>query len=391
MKKDAVKKIAVLGSTGSIGTSALRVIQKHFKAFRVVALAARGGRVERLEAQVRAFRPKIVSVFDSTRAQVLRRRLEGLPLRVLSGEEGLRAAVLESGADFVLSAIVGAAGLSPTLAALEAGLTVGVANKEPLVMAGDLLTKAARRSGAVILPVDSEHSAVFQCLRAGTFHGNGEVHRIWLTASGGPFRRWSREKIRRAGVKEALRHPTWRMGPKITVDSATLMNKGLEVLEAHHLFQMPFEKIEVVIHPQSIVHSLVEFVDGSLLAHLGVTDMRIPIQYAFSYPRRLETPVQRLDLYRLSGLNFEKPDRKNFPALGLAYTAGRMGGTAPAVLNAANEEAVSGFLRGRLSFWRIPWLVEKVLARHRRRPADSLGEVLEADAWARKVALELVP
>jgi 1-deoxy-D-xylulose-5-phosphate reductoisomerase len=284
----------------------------------------------------------------------------------------------------VLSAIVGAAGLKPTLTALQMGKDLALANKETMVMAGEVVTKAARKSGSRILPVDSEHCAIFQCL-AGSPPAR-EIHKILLTASGGPFRNLDRKHFPKITLKQALNHPTWRMGPKITIDSATLMNKGLEVIEAHYLFGVPFKKIGIVIHPESIVHSMVEYIDGSILAQLGTTDMQIPIQYALTYPRRANSPVGRLDLVKTGTLHFEEPDRRKFPCLDLAYEAGRKGRTYPTVLNAANEVAVRRFLEGDIKFVEIPKIIGKVLAKHRPLTNGNLDGILWADRWAREQA-----
>ncbi len=377
------KKIAILGSTGSIGVSALDVAKKLGPSVRVTALAA-GRNVERLARQIKAFRPRVASVSDEALLPELRRKVGRGPTRLVAGDEGLLEVAVGSGADMVLSAIVGAAGLRPTYAAVEKGLDIALANKETLVCAGELMTNAAKRSGSRILPVDSEHCAVHQCLEG---HGRPEeVHRVILTASGGPFRERPLATFRKITLSEALRHPTWSMGKKITIDSATMMNKGLEVIEAHFLFKTPYPKIDVVVHPESVVHSMVEFVDGSVLAQLGVTDMRLPIQYAVTWPKRVTTPAPRLDLTKTQGLHFHRPDKRKFPCLDLAYEAGLTGGTAPAVLNAANEVAVAAFLGGRIDFVGIPRAIEKVLARHRTTRGGGLASVLEADRWARAQA-----
>jgi 1-deoxy-D-xylulose-5-phosphate reductoisomerase len=378
------KKLAILGSTGSIGVSALDVVRKLGPSVQVTALAA-GRNVKRLAEQVRAFRPRVAALYDTTLLPELKRLTKGVGTRLVGGDEGLVEAAAGSGADMVLSAIVGAAGLKPTYAAVLQGLDIALANKETLVMAGETMTKAAERSGSRVLPVDSEHCAVHQCLEG--HRRSEEIHRIILTASGGPFRQRPQGSFSRITVGEALRHPTWSMGPKITIDSATLMNKGLEVIEAHFLFDAPYDKIGVVVHPESVVHSMVEFVDGSILAQLGTTDMKLPIQYAITWPKRSASPSPRLDLTRLSGLHFHPPDLKKFPCLELAYEAGRKGGTAPAVLNAANEVAVALFLEGKIKFVGIPRLIEKVLSKHRVVKQGGLTAILAADRWARAQAL----
>jgi len=378
-----VRKVALLGSTGSIGVAALDVLGRLRDRFRVVALAAGGGRLDALARQAREVDPDLVAVPREDDAARLRELLAGRPVEVVAGQEGLVRAAAGSGADVVVAAIVGAAGLVPTLAAVRAGLTVALANKEALVAAGAVMTRAARESGATLLPVDSEHNAIHQCLRAGRAE---EVRRIVLTASGGPFRGRTAEELAAVTPEEALRHPTWEMGPKITVDSATLMNKGLEVIEAHWLFGLPPASIDVVIHPRSVIHSLVEFRDGSIVAQLGTPDMRHPIQYALTYPERLDAPVQRLDLLAASPLEFEPPDPGTFRCLALAYRALEAGGDVPARLNAANEVAVEAFLSGRIPFDRIPAVLERVLEARPPGPADTLEAVLAADREAREAA-----
>ncbi len=372
-----MKNVVILGSTGSIGKSALDVISRNPDRFRVVGLTAHRN-VELLARQIAEFRPEVVAVSDSIPPEMLLAKPE---TKVLRGEEGVREVAAWKGADFVLSAIVGSAGLLPTLDAVEAGTTVGLANKETLVAAGDLVMKAAEKSGARILPVDSEHSAVFQCLEG---QDRKVLRRIFLTASGGPFVGKSRDELRSVTPEEALNHPSWSMGRKITVDSATLMNKGLEVIEAHHLFGMKPEGIEVLVHPQSIVHSMVEFADGSCIAQLSVPDMRGAIAYALSYPERLEGVIERLELPALGKLTFERPDVERFPCLTYAYEALATGGTMPAVLNAANEVAVEGFLSRRIGFSDIPVIIKNTMNEHRREDLDGIEVVLKADSWARR-------
>ena len=375
-----MKALAILGSTGSIGTSTLDIVEGLPEQFRVAALAA-GSNLDRLEAQVRRYRPALVAVAREAGGRELARRLGAGGTEVCWGPEGLRRAAAESGADMVVSAIVGAAGLAPTAAAVQAGKDVALANKESLVMAGELVTREARARGVRILPVDSEHSAIFQCLG-----GNGarQVRRLVLTASGGPFRGRPRGTFATITPEEAMRHPTCSMGKKITIDSATLMNKGLEVIEAHWLFGLPVAQVDVIIHPQSIVHSLVEFVDGSLLAQLGVPDMRVPIQYALTHPERCENAVPRLALDQMAGLTFEAVDREKFPCLDLAYAAASAGGSAPAVLNAANEVAVQQFLNHRIGFDEISTVIHKALDAHPARPLGSIQDVLEVDREVRE-------
>jgi 1-deoxy-D-xylulose-5-phosphate reductoisomerase len=376
-----VKTVTVLGATGSIGRRTLELIAAFPDQFRVGGLAARGSDVALVAEQVRAHRPAAVALLDRAAVDRLARELPAPRPELLGGPEGLASLAAEVPADVVLSALVGAAGLVPTLAAIRAGRMIALANKEPLVMAGALMTRAARDHGVRLLPVDSEHSALFQCLASAAPR---EVRRLVLTASGGPFRGWARPALGSVTVEQALRHPTWRMGAKITIDSATLMNKGLEVVEAHWLFGVPFEQIDVVVHPQSIVHSMVEFVDRSVLAQLGMPDMGIPILYALAYPARLPCPAPALDLVGLGTLTFEAPDEAAFPCLALARQAGRAAGAAPLVLNAANEVAVAGFLAGRCGFMEIPRLIGDALDTHAGAKADDLGACLELDGAVRR-------
>ncbi len=377
------KRVAIVGATGSIGRQALDIVRHNPGALQAVALAG-GRRVEPMLAQVT---PSVVHVVmdDEASARELEDRLVAAGRRdveVTAGPEALVQLVTRPDVDLVVMAMVGARALLPTLAALEAGKDVALATKEVLVAGGALVMATARRSGARLLPVDSEHSAIFQCLQG---EAPRAVARLILTASGGPFRDTPVEELARVTPDQALRHPTWRMGAKVTIDSATLMNKGLEVMEAHWLFDTPLDCIDVVVHPQSIVHSCVELVDGSILAHLGPTDMRIPIQYALMFPERAPSPVRRLSLADVGNLSFSAPDRKRFPALDLAYAAARTGGTMPAVLNAANEVAVELFLQGRIGFTDIPRLVESVMAEHEPQEAE-LAAILDADTWARRAA-----
>jgi 1-deoxy-D-xylulose-5-phosphate reductoisomerase len=383
------KKIAILGSTGSIGRSTLQVVEKLSPAFEVVGLTAHQNYRE-LARQIKRFRPQMAAIMDENFFAPLKKLVPRGPTQLLAGAEGVVAVAGESGAPLVLSAIVGAAGLKPTLTAVQKGKDIALANKETLVMAGEVVARAARKSGSKILPVDSEHCAVFQCLAAGGGSDIREIHKILLTASGGPFRTLERKHFSKITLEQALNHPTWRMGPKITIDSATLMNKGLEVIEAHYLFGAPYEKIDIVIHPESIIHSMVEYIDGSVLAQLGTTDMQIPIQYALTYPARAKAPVKRLDLAGIGQLHFEAPDREKFPCVDLAYAAGKKGGTTPAVLNAANEVAVALFLKGKISFIQIPKIIAKVLGKHRPLTNANLDGILNADRWAREEALSLV-
>jgi 1-deoxy-D-xylulose-5-phosphate reductoisomerase len=386
-----MKAISILGSTGSIGTNALRVTAGFPGAFRVIGLA--GGRnAERLAEQVIAARPKIVSCQDPETADQLQALLRhtGYPLvqtRLVCGPEGTVEVACHPETSLVVSAISGAAGLVPTYRALESGKRVALANKEALVMAGQLMMDKAREKGTEILPVDSEHNAIHQCLRGGR---RNEVRRLILTASGGPFRRTPQHELRTVTPEQALNHPTWNMGRKVTIDSATLMNKGLEVIEASWLFGVSPEEIDVAVHPQSVVHSLVEFIDGSVLAQLGPTDMRIAIQYALTYPERWPGPLPSLDIHRLSRLEFHPPDRDKFPCLELAYQALRQAGTSPTALNAANEVAVQAFLSGEISFGEIPGIIRAVLEAHLPREVRSLDTILDADRLARLEARRLV-
>ena len=376
-----MKRLCILGSTGSIGTSTLDLISSFPDRFSVSTLAA-GRNVDLLERQVREHAPSCVAVADEAVAAELRRRFDS-PLRVVTGRDGLIQVATADDVDLVVSALVGAVGLGPTHAAVKSGRDVALANKETLVVAGEHIMSAAASSGSHILPVDSEHNALHQCLRGERLD---EVRRLWLTASGGPFRSHSRGQLERVTPEQALRHPTWNMGPKITVDSATLMNKGLEVIEARWLFDVGAERIRVVVHPQSIVHSMVELIDGSFKAQLGITDMRHPIQYALSWPDRWETPLPPFDPVEAGKLEFEAPDVERFPCLGLAFRALAAGGAAPAVLNAANEVAGQAFLDGRAGFMDIPAVIATALDRHAADPAASIEELVEADARARRTA-----
>jgi 1-deoxy-D-xylulose-5-phosphate reductoisomerase len=377
-----MKSISILGSTGSVGTSTLAVVDAFPDQLRVVALAA-GGNLDLLAQQIARYRPKLVSVRNAADVEPLRARLGDAKPDIVSGAEG--ACAVATSADAVIAAIVGAAGIPPVYAALCAGKRVCIANKEVLVAAGDVMTRAAREHGGEILPVDSEHNAVHQALRCG---GHAEVERIILTASGGPFLRRDPATFGDITIADALAHPTWRMGNKISIDSATMMNKGLEVIEAHHLFDTPAERIDIVIHPQSIVHSMVEYVDGSIMAQLSTTDMKFPIQYALLYPDRVAAPFARLDLARIRSLEFLPVDGERFPAVALAYGALRAGGSMPAVLNAANEIAVQRFLDGELPFTGIVEIVERVLERHSGsvQAIHSVEEALSWDGWARNEA-----
>ena len=380
-----MKGISILGSTGSIGCNTLKVIE-HLNEFRVVALGA-GRNMQKFAEQVSKFEPELVSCDDEASAIALEKELHKLKSKVPEiqlNSKGLTAVATHADAEIVVSATVGAVGFVPTLAAIEAGKRIALANKETLVMAGELMTAAAAKSGAEILPVDSEHNAIHQCLRG---ERKSEVKRLVLTASGGPFRSKSKQGIDAATRAEALNHPNWKMGDKITIDSATLMNKGLEVIEAKWLFGFGADRISVVVHPQSVVHSMVEMVDGSVIAQMGVTDMKHAIQYALTYPERKQNCVEPLDIGKLSQLTFEEPDLERFPCLGLAYKALSCGGTMPTALNAANEIAVQAFLDGKLGLGQIAVLNEAVMNEHDPQPASTLENVLAADEWARSRAI----
>jgi 1-deoxy-D-xylulose-5-phosphate reductoisomerase len=379
--------IVILGSTGSIGTQALDVISRMPDRFRVVGLAA-GSNVGLLAEQINKFRPKVASLASKEAASRLRNMaIPGTMILDSDSHQGLKAMVERDDVQLVLNAIVGAAGILPTLAAIEAGKDVALANKETLVAAGNVVMAAIQKHEVQLLPVDSEHCAIFQCLQS----VNGRyLHRVILTASGGPFRQSTKTELERATIKEALAHPTWEMGGKITIDSATLMNKGLEVIEAHWLFDVSADAIDVIVHPQSIIHSLVELDDGSVLAQLGVADMRLPIQYALTYPERLPTPVPTLSLTDVGNLEFEPPDTDRFPCLQLAYDALRAGGTFPAVLNAANEVAVAAFLEGRIGFMDIPRLVNDALEQHSSVAQPDIEDILKVDAAIRKQLMNLL-
>jgi len=379
------KRLVILGSTGSIGTSTLDVVSSRPEAFQVAGLAA-GRNLELLIEQAERFHPEVVGVGDEDLAREARSRL-GRGTRVLHGPEGLEAIGRHEDVDTVVCGLVGAVGLRPTWAAIDAGRNVALANKEALVVGGAHLTARAKETGATILPVDSEHNAVHQCLRGEHMH---EVRGLWLTASGGPFRARATHTLAEASPEEALRHPTWTMGRKITIDSATLMNKGLEVIEAHWLFGLEADRIHVVIHPQSVVHSMVELVDGSFKAQLGVTDMRQPIQYALTWPERWPSALPRFDPVAASPLEFEHPDPDRFPCLGLAYRALRSGGAAAAVVNAANEVAVQAFLDGSARFTDIARVIETALERHGGDPAHGLDDLVAADRRARETTARVL-
>jgi len=373
-----MKRIAILGSTGSIGESTLKVIEQFPDRFRVVALSTHSN-TGKLSRQMAKFRPECVCVADESSARKMKPSLTG-KIKFFTGEGGLAELCREKCIDKIVVAISGSSALVPLLKAIECHKEIALANKEALVMAGSIIMQQAKKHNVKILPIDSEQSAIWQCLGG---QDDKKLRTLYLTASGGPFREYSVRQLEKISVEEALRHPRWKMGKKISIDSATLMNKGLEVLEAMHLFSVSHNKIKVVIHPESIIHSMVEFIDGVVLAQLSVTDMCIPIQYALSYPERLAARLAGVNFYKIGGLHFQKPDMKRFPCLGLAYRAARDSGSMPCVLNAANEEAVARFLRGKLAFTDIPRVIEKVLSRHRNSAHPDLNRILEADTWAR--------
>ncbi|MGP8200615.1 MAG: 1-deoxy-D-xylulose-5-phosphate reductoisomerase [Limisphaerales bacterium] len=378
-----MKNVVLLGSTGSIGTSTVKVAEDLPDQIRLLGLAA-GNNGELLLKQTLRHRPEAISISDPAKAQELQGTL-GVSTRVFSGAEGLLKLATLPGADIVLIAIVGTAGLQPALAAIRAGKDIAVASKEILVMAGEIVMREAQKNGVRILAVDSEHSAIFQCLDG---KPTESVRALWLTASGGPFRTLPKEQFGAITVEQALKHPSWVMGRKITIDSATLFNKGLEMIEARWLFNIQMERVRVVVHPQSIVHSMVEFVDGSILAQISTPDMCLPIQYALTYPARVRSDRVQTDLARLGQLTFEEPDVERFPALALARRAGEAGGTLPAVFNAANESAVSAFLDRRIKFPRISQIVARVMDHHAVVNHPDLNQILAADAWARQEALK---
>ena len=379
------RQIALLGSTGSIGTQALDVVRDNTDRFEIYALVARQN-VDLLAQQAREFRPEVVVIADEQYYAPLKEALADLPMKVWAGADAIADVVQMAPVDVVLTAMVGYAGLRPTLAALEAGKAVALANKETLVVAGELVTATARRTGAPILPVDSEHSAIFQCLVG---QDANAVEKVILTASGGPFRTTPREALADVTPAEALRHPNWSMGAKVTIDSASMMNKGFEMIEARWLFGLPPERIEVVVHPQSIVHSMVQFADGAVMAQLGTPDMHLPIAYALAYPRRLRSAAPRLDFAQLSTLTFEAPDRERFRNLDYAYEAARRGGNMPCILNAADEVAVAAFLSGKIGFLAMSDLIAETMARTTFIATPTYDDYVQTDAEARRIATEI--
>lgn len=387
--KYIVKAITLLGSTGSIGTQTLDIVEHHPDKFRIVGLAA-GNNVEMLAQQVRQFRPEIVAIGNEAKLPELKSALANLDYQptIVAGSQGTIEVAAYGDAESVVTGIVGCAGLLPTIAAIEAGKDIALANKETLIAGGPVVLPLVEKYGVKLLPADSEHSAIFQCLQGVPAGG---LRRIILTASGGAFRDLPIEKLASVKVADALKHPNWTMGQKITIDSATLMNKGLEVIEAHYLFGLDYDRIEIVIHPQSIIHSLIEVQDTSVLAQLGWPDMRLPLLYALSWPERIYTEWEKFDLVKAGDLTFREPDHHKYPCMQLAYTAGRMGGSMPAVLNAANEQAVALFLAEKISFLDIPKTIEQVCDKHRVdfTLTPSLDDILAADIWARQAVLEI--
>ena len=380
-----MKNIIILGSTGSIGVSALKVIKQHPEKYRVVALSA-ARNIGLLLRQIKEFKPVAVSVLDESLAERLKTKLgKGPAPDIFFGKNGYKQIATMEGTDTVISAMTGAAGLIPTFEAIQSGKNIALANKETMVMAGGLVMDEAKKRGVSILPVDSEHSAILQSLQG---HPREDLKRIILTASGGPFRNLSLDEMRKMTAAQALNHPNWDMGPKITIDSATLMNKGLEVIEAKWLFDLPLEKISVLVHPQSIIHSMAEYIDGSIIAQLGVPDMTIPISYALSYPHHLRNHLSPLDLLTAGDLQFQEPDMSRFRCLALALEAAKTGGTMPAVLNGSNEIAVDAFLKGQIGFLDIPALIEKTMRTHNISSVDNIAAVVEADGWARRETRE---
>ncbi|MFC1876572.1 1-deoxy-D-xylulose-5-phosphate reductoisomerase [Thermodesulfobacteriota bacterium] len=382
-----MKNLTILGSTGSIGTNTLKIVAQFPEHFTAKVLTA-GQNISKLAEQIKQFRPELVAVFDETGAADLERALpKGTGVKIVYGESGYQTAAAYETSDMVLTAIVGSAGLMPTIAAIEAGKDIALANKETLVMAGELVMQLARRNQVDIIPVDSEHSAIFQCLMG---QRASDLDVLLITASGGPFMNMPAQSFSGVSPEDALNHPNWQMGPKITIDSATLMNKGLEVIEAKHLFHVEMDRIRVVVHPQSIIHSMVSFQDGSILAQLGIPDMKGAIAFALSFPERLPLAQPLPDFARIGSFTFKEPDIRKFSCLGLAMKAGRTGGTLPTVLNAANEVAVHAFLERRLFFDKIPVVIEQTMAHHTNQPAPSLDDILIADQWARKAASRLI-
>lgn len=381
-----MKRVTILGATGSIGRNCLQVIKAYPNEFKVIGLSTHH-RVDLLYEQCLQFKPEMVCITGKDFPIAFFEKIEQLGIEIITGKQGLEELASRSDVDILVNGLVGSSGLLPTLAAIEQKVDIALANKEILVMAGEIITSLAEQNGVRILPIDSEHSAIFQCIQ-GEFQS--QINRLILTASGGPFQKYSVEQMEKVTLEQALKHPNWGMGNKITIDSATLMNKGLEVIEAHWLFRVPVSQIEVVIHPESIIHSMVEFIDGAIKAQLGIPDMKIAIQYALTYPDRKYIQSERLSFNLLNKLTFEPPDFKRFPACALAYESLRKGGTAPAVLNAADEEAIQYFIQQKIKFNQIPILIEKALYQHQPISNPNLDEILAADLWARNLVREAI-
>ncbi|MBU5677452.1 1-deoxy-D-xylulose-5-phosphate reductoisomerase [Alkaliphilus sp. MSJ-5] len=373
-----MKNISILGSTGSIGKQTLDVVKNHRERFKVVGLSALEN-IDEVEKQIYEFDPEIVAIFNQDKAEILSNRV-GRKIKIVSGIDGLIEVATLNSANIVVTSVVGSIGLIPTLEAIRCNKTIALANKETLVVAGELVMNEAQKYGVEIIPVDSEHSAIFQCLQGEDIKN---ISRIILTASGGSFRDWTKEEIEKASAEDALRHPTWNMGQKVTIDSATLMNKGLEVIEARWLFNLELDKIDVIVHPQSIIHSMVEYKDNSIISQMGLPDMRTPIQYALSYPERINSNVEKLDFNKLEELTFMAPDTNRFPCLSLAYEALKIGKTMPCVLNGANEVLVEYFLKNKIRFYDIPELIEKAMSVHEPFSYKTVDELLEVDKWVR--------
>ncbi|MDN5279788.1 MAG: 1-deoxy-D-xylulose-5-phosphate reductoisomerase [Clostridiales bacterium] len=380
-----MKKIALAGSTGSIGTSTLEIVRQNSDKLKIVSLSA-GKNWQLLVKQAIEFQPEYVAIADSDLYEEVKKALAGTQIEIGAGSEAVIAAAAWQTADYLVAAIVGAAGLKPVMAAIEADKNICLANKETLVVGGSLVTREIEKRSLTLLPVDSEHSAIFQCLQ----NSAAFLKKIIITASGGPFRGWSHEEMSKVTVEQALKHPNWSMGGKITIDSATLMNKGLEVIEAHWLFNMPYKNIDVVVHPQSIIHSLVEFTDNSVVAQLGWPDMKLPIQYALSYPQRWGPALESLDLVKVGSMTFEAPDMAKFPCLGLAFEAGKTGGIMPCVLNAANEVAVYAFMQRKTGFMQIPEIIAATMQKFVPEEVVSIEQLIEVDSQARKYAEEIL-
>jgi len=376
------KKVAILGSTGSIGVSALKVIEAFPERFQVTGLSSFSN-TKLLRHQIRKFKPLMAAVVEPAAVSGIKREFSQGGINVLSGTEGLEQIAESKDADIIVMAISGFAAIRPLICSVKSGKHICLANKEALVTAGSVVMGLMKKHKALMIPVDSEHSAIFQCIRSGD---ESRINRLYITGSGGSLHRISSRRFLNLTVKQVLDHPKWKMGQKITVDSATLMNKGLEIIEAHHLFNVPIEKIELLIHPEAVIHSMCEFIDGSVIAQLGVTDMKLPIQYALSYPERLQTPFARFDFASTPDLTFLRPNKAKYPCLSLAIAAAKLSGTAPAVLNAANEIAVKAFLRRNIRFTKIPDIIESVLKEHSYIEAPSLSEIYQADEWARQKA-----